>query len=64
MGKEAELDDVLKVAKHARAAGDIYVQEKKTFREGGAAENIYLVGGISGTSALFRSCIAPVRPTR
>ena len=43
VGKEAELDDILKVAKHAHAAGDIYVNAKKSFREGSAAENIYLV---------------------
>lgn len=46
LGKEAELDDVLKVAKHAHEAGNIYVKAKASLGEGSAGNDVYLVVGL------------------
>ena len=47
VGKGAEMDDVLKVAKHAHQAGDIYLKEKRSLPEGRMGKDVYLVVGWS-----------------
>ena len=42
-GKEAEMDDMLKVAKQAHQAAEIYAKEKHNNSPEQAAKNVYLV---------------------
>ena len=42
-GKEAEMEDVLKVAKGARRAAEIYVKEKQRVSKDQAVKDVYLV---------------------
>ena len=42
-GKDAEMDDVLKVAQQAHEAGDIYAKEKLSLSEGRSRKDIHLV---------------------
>ena len=41
-GKAAEMDDILKMARHAHQAGDIYVKAKLSLAEGRTGKDVYL----------------------
>ena len=52
-GKEAEMDDVLKVAKQAHRAAEIYAKEKHNNSPEQAAKNVYLVCMMRAADAPF-----------